>query len=110
MNEKTCGTNMIEQLLEIFGNFSFTLLICKVHGISLASKVSWHYPSRLLFVGLLKKKVYLQRPFQDIDHLERIIKETCETVIPDVIRNVIKEFNKRTITCMGKDVGYIEIP
>ena len=59
--------------------------------------------------GYLKENVYLQRPFQNVDHLERIIRETCEAITPDVIRNVIKEFNKRTITCLERDGRYIEV-
>lgn len=57
----------------------------------------------------LKEKVYLQRSFQVIDHIERIIREACKAMTPDMIRNVIKKFNQRTITCLERDDGYIEV-
>lgn len=58
--------------------------------------------------GYLKEKVYRQRPFENVDHLERVIRETCDGVSSDIIKNVIKHFSNRTITCLERNGGYIE--
>lgn len=58
--------------------------------------------------GYLKDKVYRQRPFENVDHLERIIRETIQGITPAVIRNVLREFSTRTATCMERDGGYVE--
>lgn len=53
------------------------------------------------------EKVYLNNLFQDIDHFE--ITEEYDAVSLDIIRNVIKERNWRTINCFEKEVGFIDI-
>lgn len=59
--------------------------------------------------GYLKQKVYLNRPFDNIDHLERTIQEACDDITPAVIRNVIKAFSKRTIKCLERNGGQVEM-
>lgn len=59
--------------------------------------------------GYLKQKVYLKQPFTDVDHLERVITETIQVITPDMIRRVLREFCNRTVTCMERDGGYVEV-
>lgn len=58
--------------------------------------------------GYLKQKVYLQRPFQDVDHLERIIAEAVSNITPHMVSNVLREFCNRTVTCINRNGGYVE--
>lgn len=58
--------------------------------------------------GYLKRKVYKKAPFQDVNHLERIILETCQEISPQMIRNLLREFANRTNTCMEREGGYVE--
>lgn len=58
--------------------------------------------------GYLKEKVYLQRPFQNVDHLERVIAEKIRDITPAMIRNALNGFTSRTITCMERDGGYVD--
>lgn len=58
----------------------------------------------------LKQKVYVNnRPFDNIDHLERTIQGACDVINPAVIRNVIKAFSKRTIKCLERNGGQVEM-
>lgn len=58
--------------------------------------------------GYLKQNVYLQRPFQNVDHLERVIRETITNITPAMIRNVLREFSARTAKCIEMEGGYVE--
>lgn len=58
--------------------------------------------------GLLKEIVYKHRPFQDVDHLEEIIRQCVRDVTPDMIRAAVSEFSKRTIKCMERNGGHVE--
>lgn len=58
--------------------------------------------------GYLKEKVYSHRPFNNIDHLERLIQEAAETILANVIRNVLDAFSKKTATCMERQGSYVE--
>lgn len=53
--------------------------------------------------GYLKQKVYQKRPFQNINHLERTIREVCSDMPPSFLRNTIKDFSRRTVTCMERE-------
>lgn len=60
--------------------------------------------------GYLKSKVYLQRPFRDLDHLENTIRE-CAMAIPQrFLINAVKEVSWRTIICMERDGRHTEVP
>lgn len=60
--------------------------------------------------GYLKSKVYLQRPFRDLDHLENTIRE-CAMAIPQrFLINAVKEVSRRTIICMERDGRHTEVP
>ena len=78
------------------------------------SEISWSplspdlTPLDFFLWGYLKHKVYIQRPFQDIDQLERIITEEVRGITPRIIRNVLREFCNRTITCLNRNGGYVE--
>ena len=50
--------------------------------------------------------VYSERPFQDIDHLERIIAEKIHQIPAAMIRNSVKDFG-RTVLCMERDGGHV---
>lgn len=58
--------------------------------------------------GVLKEKVYLHRPFQNIDHLERIISDSVREITPDMVRAAVAEFTRRTVVCMERDGAHVE--
>lgn len=58
--------------------------------------------------GYLKQKVYRKRPFQNIDHLENTIRDVCNDIPPRFLRNVVKEFCRRTVTCMEREGRHTE--
>ena len=52
--------------------------------------------------------VYSERPFQDIDHLERTIAEKIHQIPAAMIRNSVKDFGRKTVHCMERDGGHVE--
>lgn len=58
--------------------------------------------------GYLKQKVYQQWPFHDVNHLERIITQSCREISPEMIRKVLRNFANRTMKCIEREGGYVE--
>lgn len=58
--------------------------------------------------GYLKQNVYKKAPFQDVNHLERVILATCQEISSQMIRNVLREFANRMIKCIEREGGYVE--
>lgn len=58
--------------------------------------------------GYLKENVYIQAPFTDVGHLERVIREEIRKITPQTIRRVLRHFCDRTVTCMEREGGYVE--
>ncbi|KAG5865434.1 hypothetical protein JTB14_007521 [Gonioctena quinquepunctata] len=50
----------------------------------------------------------LEDLFQDIEHLKRIISDACQEITPEIIKAVLREFNKRTNECFERHDGYYE--
>lgn len=59
--------------------------------------------------GYLKNKVYSYRPFQNINHMENVIRECCTNITESILKNVNKEVFKRTIKCMEVEGRHVEI-
>lgn len=58
--------------------------------------------------GYLKNMVYSERPFQNIDDLERIITEKMHQIPAGMIQNSVTDFVRRTVVCMERDGGHVE--
>lgn len=58
--------------------------------------------------GYLKHKVYKHRPFRDLGHLEHTIRNCAAEITPQMVRNVHREMQRRTILCMERDGGHVE--
>lgn len=76
-----------------------------------------HWPARspdlspldFFLWGFLKNKVYRERPFRNVEHLEQCITNCANRISELMLRNVQKEMNVRTEKCMERDGGHVEI-
>lgn len=59
--------------------------------------------------GYLKNKVYQRKPFRNIDHLENTIRDVCLEINLRVLRNVNRDFCKRTIICIEREGRHTEM-
>lgn len=66
-------------------------------------------PCDFFLWGYLKNEVYKHRPFRDIGHLENTIRECAAQVSPVMLRDVSREMYERTILCIQKERGRVEI-
>ena len=66
-------------------------------------------PLDLFLWGYLKRKVYAQRPFRDVQHLEEMIRQCVNSITPYMLRNVLKELHFRTIRCIELNGGHVEM-
>lgn len=59
--------------------------------------------------GYLKQKVYKQRPFHDVNHLERVIQESILNIKAKSIKNSVKDVSRRAIICIERDGMHTEM-
>lgn len=77
----------------------------------------FHWPPRspdltpldFFFWGYLKNKVYKNRPFRDIDHLENIIRHCISEINPDFISNAVRHVSKQTEICIEREGRHTEM-
>lgn len=65
-------------------------------------------PMDFFLWGYLKEKVYIERPFRNIAHLEETITNCIRSVTPQMLRNVHSEMHRRTMRCIENDGGHVE--
>lgn len=66
-------------------------------------------PLDFFFWGYLKNKVYKNRPFRDIDHLENIIRQCISEINPDFLRNAVGHVSKQTEICIEREGRHTEM-
>ena len=59
--------------------------------------------------GYLKQKVYKKRPFDNIDHLERVIQDCVLNLRPISVKNAVKDISRRTIICIERNGRHTEM-
>lgn len=59
--------------------------------------------------GYLKQKVYMCRPFRDVNHLEEVIRHFVLLMSPDFARKAVQEVSRRTMICIDRNGRHTEM-
>lgn len=66
-------------------------------------------PMDFFLWGYLKQKVYKNRPFRNIEHLEETIRQCCIELRPTFLKNAVKDVFRRTIVCIEREGRHTEM-
>lgn len=59
--------------------------------------------------GYLKQKVYKNRPFRNIEHLEQTIRQCCADIRRSFLQNAVKDVYTRTGVCIEREGRHTEM-